>query len=137
MLMIGLVLVSPLSRLSFPAEQLEGNRKLPENFSPGKTVTVNLFISPGKSETACTLTEVVPEGWRIVAAAPGYEKEKELLIENVYTWSIPALRKKPYTITYVLEVPWAVRRPKQFSGYLKIGNKNLPLSGDTKLPITE
>ncbi|GEM_PF-3227527 len=137
MILTALVLVFPFCGLSYPAGQLEGNRKLPENFSPGKTVTVKLSISAGKSETACTLTEVVPEGWRIVAAAPSYEKEKELLIENIYTWSIPALRKKPYTITYVLEIPWSVRRPKEFSGYLKIGNKNLPLSGDTKLTITE
>ncbi|MCM8756976.1 MAG: hypothetical protein NC911_03895 [Candidatus Omnitrophica bacterium] len=140
---LPLCLLFPLLLAGSPSKEssdftVTATRQLPEEFQPGKQLTVRLEITPKQSLAEVTLTEIVPEGWRVIASAPAWKKEDERLIENVYTWKLSLRRLKTYRLCYILEVPWGVKLPKEFTGFLEAGTgKKILVQGASAISVKD
>jgi len=52
-------------------------RFLPEYYTPGKTITVKIVVSPAKKTSGVIVEEKIPERWEIIKSNPQYMKRQK------------------------------------------------------------
>lgn len=105
-------------------------RILPEFYTPGKTITVKIEVSPVKKTSGVIVEENIPENWEIIKSTPAYMKKNS----NAYKWLIYGKEVAPFEIVYTVKIPEKEKGEKKFHGVVKTFKEGIiPIGGDEKI----
>ncbi len=99
------------------AQQVTGERELPDFYTPGSTLDVilNIDVQEGNEPNGLIINETPPSGWSIINSAPPFEGTAE----GTYKWVFYGGNVQDIIITYTVSVPSTSSGEQPFAGRVK------------------
>jgi hypothetical protein len=118
------------------AQQVTGERELPDFYTPGANLEVllNINVEEGNAPNGVIINETPPSGWSILEANPPFES----MVSGTYKWVFWGASVVDTIITYTVSVPSTSSGEQVFNGKVKYNDStgnpvDNDITGDTSI----